>query len=128
MLGVQRKEGDVIIERYPLIWVDAQVTSRTTGRAVEGLSHKDFTISENGVRQTIQAYERLPKRLLLEILVDPIAAPEQARAIDNQLKGLRSSLTDYLQLEDRISVVLIAQRPILLQSSTANKQLIDAGL
>src|SRR5688572_10481084 len=109
---VQKEDQFLIVEHYPLISIDAQVMSRSTGLVVSDLTHKDFVMSENNSQQTIYFWQRLPMPLSLLILVDTVTGPNR-HLIDNQLKALKSSLASYLKPEDKVSIMVMAENPIV---------------
>jgi hypothetical protein len=128
-VGAQKKRnGDKVVDTYPLIWIDAQIVSSATGFAVQGLSHSAFAIFENGRRQTIQAWERGPKELSLLVLLYPPTSPEERKATQGRIEELRSALVHDLKARDQVSILVMADHPILLQGFTSNKQLIVAAL
>jgi len=112
----------------PIISISAQVISPTTGGVIDDLTHEDFIISENNVRQEVYAWQHLPAPLSLLIVVDTAAGDANRHTLDNQVISLRSSLTDSLEIGDEVSIIAINERPIVLQDYTGNKYLINAAL
>lgn len=110
------------------ISIDAEVISRTTGGVVDDLTHEDFIISENNVRQEIYAWEHFPKPLSLVIVVDTAAGDPNSHFVDDQISALKSSLIARLEAGDQVSVMAISDRPTVLQDHTSNKQLINVAL
>jgi hypothetical protein len=124
----QKDDEAVIIDRYPLILIDAQVISRTTGLVVSDLTHKDFAISENNIPQVILSWQRQSVPLSLLILVEAVTEHNNSHPIDSRIKALKSSLARDLRDKDEASIMVMAERPIVLQNFTSNKQLINAAL
>lgn len=112
----------------PIISVDAEVISTSTGRVFDDLTHEDFIILENNVRQEVYAWQHLPKPLSLLIIVDTAVSDSNTNFVDDQVSALKSSLIDWLKPGDEVSIMAISERPIVLQVYTSNKQLINAAL
>ncbi len=121
----QKNQEFLSITRYPLVMISAQVISRTTGLPVSDLRHTDFVISENGIQQDIAIWEQGDEPVSLLILIDTLDAHKNSRVFNDQIQALKSSLTTYFSAEDKASIIVIVERPILLQDFTSDKELIS---
>jgi hypothetical protein len=117
-----------VIERYPLISIDAEVISLSTGSAITSLRHEDFIISENNVQQVVQFWQQLPVPLSLLIVVDTAANSAGGVSVADRVAALESSLALFLRPEDEASIMALTEGPLLLQDYTSNKDLITRGL
>ena len=73
-----------------LVVVDAQVLSKKTGTPVNGLSERDFTIYEEGVKQQITHFsrDRLPLSIVLLLDVSASVMPVVEQVRNSGLKAL----------------------------------------
>src|SRR6516164_1669352 len=62
---LQGPRDSLIVCKYPMVSIDAQVTSRTSGEIVRDLTHEEVTISENGTPQILASFHRLRAPLSL---------------------------------------------------------------
>jgi hypothetical protein len=110
-----------VVAHYPLISIDAEVISGTTGSVVTDLRHEDFIISENNVQQVVVLWQRLAVPLSLLIVVDAAANYTNGIALDNRVSALKSSLALFLKPEDEVSIMALTEGPLLLQDYTNNR-------
>ena len=124
----EEKNEFEVVEHYRVIWIDAEVISRSKGSVVTDLRHQDFIISENNVRQVVIAWQRLPVPLSLLIVVDAAPNYTDSVSLDDRVNALKSSLAPFLKPEDEVSIMALTEGPLLLQNYTSNKDLIRKTL
>jgi len=117
-----------VVEHYPLVLIDAQVMSRITGLPVIDLTRSDFVISQNGIGQDIAIWRRYRAPVSLLILIDLMDANGDHNLFVRQIEALKSSLSSWLGATDQASILVIAERPMMLQDFTSNKDLISDAL
>ncbi len=114
------QQREKIIDRDLSFLIDARIINRITGMVVGDLTHKDFIISENGIKQTMTSLERGSTPFSLLILID------NSSFIHTQTEALTSALVGSLGDKDEAGVMVISEHPILIQKFTSDKQVIGA--
>jgi hypothetical protein len=92
---------DVITTETSLVQLNVGVVDRQ-GRAVTSLTRNDFTVYEDGVKQTIQRFEPVDSPFSLVLLLDVSGSTINFRP---QLKLASERFLDALAPEDRVAVV-----------------------
>ena len=126
--NARKKREFKVVESYPLISIDADIFSRTTGAVVDDLRKEDFIIAENNSRQVVALWQHLPVPLSLLVVVDSTGGYADMPSVANRVNALESSLALSLKPEDKVSVMVLTEGPLLLQDYTGNKDLIRAAL
>src|SRR6267142_5528841 len=116
---------EVVKVDVDLVTVDALVLQKDTARIVGGLKKEDFTLYEDGAKQTISHFSQdsLPLSVLLLIdrggCLDPFGS-EVRRAALNALPRLKPA--------DEVAVMTYHNHTELLQEFTQNRRLIEDAL
>jgi VWFA-related protein len=128
-VGPSRSEAniktEVIKTDVDLITVDALVLQKSTARVVGDLTQADFTISEDGVAQSISHFSQdsLPLSVLLMIdrggCLDPFGSEVRQAAMD-AVTGLKPT--------DEVAVMSYDDTTELLQGFTRDRRLIQLAL
>jgi VWFA-related protein len=92
---------DVITTDTSLVQLNIGVVDRQ-GRAVTSLTQKDFTVYEDGVKQTIQRFEPVDAPFSLALLLDVSGSTINFR---QQLKLASERFLDALAPDDRVAVI-----------------------
>jgi len=120
--------GSLIVCKYPMVSIDAQVTSRTSGEVVRDLIHEELTISENGIPQILQSFHRFRAPLSLVILIDSASTNRNVSSLSNEASALSVGLGNVLEPGDEVSVLSFEPGPQILQDYTADRDLITAAI
>ena len=100
------QQDDVLRTETSLVQLNIGVVDRQ-GRAITSLSRNDFTVYEDGVKQTIQGFEPTEAPFSLVILLDMSGSTVNFR---QQLKSAAFRFLDALAPEDRVAVVAFNAR------------------
>ena len=92
---------DVITTNTSLVQLNIGVVDRQ-GRAVTSLTKNDFTVYEDGVKQTIQSFEPVDAPFSLALLLDVSGSTINFR---DQLKLASQRFLDALAPDDRVAVI-----------------------
>jgi hypothetical protein len=101
--------------------IDAQVISQRSGQTIGDLTHQDFVVKEDGVRQNILTMQREPRQLSILVLIDRSIHRRNRIQVDAMLMNFQSSLIQSLSEGDEVSVMAIADEPILNLDFTSHK-------
>jgi hypothetical protein len=121
-------ERGKIIDSFPLVSIDAQVMSRATGQLMNDLTHDDFVITQENTQQGIVSFQHISAPISLLVVIDLLHGGAEGRRINDQIQALRSSLDRSIGEADRLSLVIIADRAIVLQDFTNDKTRIGDAL
>ena len=107
--------------RTDLVTIDVLPVQKRTGHTLPNLTRSDFTISEDGVRQTISHFsqEELPISILL--LVDRAGC---VNAFSDQIRAATIEAIGGLKPEDEVGIMTFSNRVDLVQQFTRNRKLI----
>jgi VWFA-related protein len=107
--------------RTELVNVDTLVRQRQTGRIISNLTQDDFTIFEDGVKQTISYFsqDRLPLSIVL--LVDRAGC---INAFNDQIRAATIQAFGMLKAEDEVAIMTFSNKVALAQPFTRDRQLI----
>ncbi|MGH9839339.1 MAG: VWA domain-containing protein [Blastocatellia bacterium] len=104
-----------------LVNVDVLARQRQTGRIIGNLTKDDFTVFEDGVRQTISHFsqDRLPLSIVL--LVDRAGC---INAFNDQIRAATIQAFSQLKAEDEVAIMTFSNKVALAQSFTRDRQVI----
>jgi VWFA-related protein len=104
-----------------LINVDILARQKKTGKIINSLTKDDFTVFEDGVRQTVSHFnqERLPLSIVL--LVDRAGC---INAFNNQIRAATIKALGDLKPEDEVAIMTFSNKVALAQPFTRDRQLI----
>lgn len=113
------QDEEVIKLSADLVVVDAQVVSRKTGRPINGLVRKNFTLYEDGVRQQIETFSQdsLPLSIVLLLDVSGSVQPVIDEVRDSGLGALRQ-----LKPGDEVALMAFGKWARLVQDFTTSRE------
>ena len=119
--GQSPSNEQILKVRTELVNVDILVRQKKTGRIVSNLAKDDFTIFEDGVRQTVSYFsrERLPLSIIL--LVDRAGC---INAFNDQIRAATIKAFGDLKPEDEVAIMTFSNKVALAQPFTRDRQLI----
>ncbi len=97
------------------------------GRPVDGLTKKDFRVTEDGAEQSISRFEKvndLP--IYAGILLD--TSGSMAEELDDAVKGALRFFETVISPKDRAMVLTFSDKPVLAVPFTNNKEVLAGGL
>jgi Ca-activated chloride channel homolog len=108
--------------RTDLVSFEVLVREKDGGRLLGNLSKEDFTVYEDGVRQTLThcSQQKLPLSLIL--LVDRAGC---INAFDEQIRAATIKALSGLQAEDEVAIFTFSSKVNLVQPFTRERQLIS---
>jgi VWFA-related protein len=115
-------EGDVVRVDTTLVTVPVSVVDRQ-GRFIPNLKKEDFTLSENGVDQSIAYFEPADKPFTVALLLDTSASTHF------HLSEIREAAIEFakqLRPQDRVLVVSFNDEVLLLTEATNDLTLIES--
>jgi len=118
----QSRSEENISSDYPLTMIDAQVTSRKSGQSIGDLNHDNFIVKEDGVRQFISTMERHARALSILVLIDRSIHRGNRPQVEAALRDFQSSLINSITENDELSVMAIADEPMLSLNFTDHKE------
>ena len=124
----QDPRDSLIVCKYPLVSIDAQVISRTSGTTVSDLTHEEFIISENGDQQILASFHRFRAPLSLVILIDSGRTNREPWSLQDRVSALSMGLVRALDPGDEVSVLSLTESRQMLLDYTSNQELISAAL
>jgi VWFA-related protein len=123
-IALSQSNTEVVIAcPYPLTTIEVQVISRKSGQPILDLSHEDFVVKEDGVRQYIQVMEQDAVPLSVLLLIDRNIKQSNHTQAETMFKDLQTSLILSMHKADEVSVMAITDGPpILVQDFTGDKR------
>jgi Ca-activated chloride channel homolog len=117
-------EDDVVRVDTTLVTVPVSVVDRQ-GRFIPNLKKEDFTLSENGVEQSIAYFEPADKPFTVALLLDTSASTHF------HLSEIRDAAIEFakqLRPQDRVLVVSFNDEVLLLTEATNDQTLIESAI
>ena len=117
-------EDDVVRVDTTLVTVPVSVVDRQ-GRFIPSLKKQDFTLSENGVEQSIAYFEPADKPFTVALLLDTSASTHF------HLSEIRDAAIEFakqLRPQDRVLVVSFNDEVLLLTEATNDQTLIESAI
>jgi Ca-activated chloride channel homolog len=123
----QGKQNDIGTIRLntDLVTVDAIVTDRNGDRITAALRPSDFTIYEDGVRQTINSFSATDAPFNLVLLLDTSSS---ARDEIDLMRGAALRFLDELRPRDRVAVIQFSKEVELLKDLTSDRAEVEEAL
>jgi len=118
----QTTAGEQILKvRTDLVNVDVLAKQKKTGRIVGNLTQDNFTLVEDGVKQTISYFsqERLPLSIVL--LIDRAGC---INAFNDQIRAATIETFGQLKDEDEVAIMTFSNKVALTQPFTRDRQVI----
>jgi Ca-activated chloride channel family protein len=101
LLSVQAQDDDTLRTETTVVQLNVGVVNKQ-GRAVTNLSRDDFSIFEDGVKQTIQSFEPTEAPISLVLLLDMSGSTINFR---QQIQVAAIRFLDALKPDDRVAVI-----------------------
>ncbi len=111
--------ADTIRVETQLVLLDAVVEDKKSGRTLDGLSAKDFDLSEDGAPQTITYCSRDQLPLSVVLLFD---MTETVHAAMKPLAQAALEVLGHLKPQDEVAVMTFSSRADLMRGFTTNRQ------
>ena len=117
--GQSSSEQQTLKVRTELVNVGVLARQKKTGRIINDLSKDDFTILEDGIKQTISHFsqERLPLSIIL--LVDRAGC---INAFNDQIREATIAAFAQLKAEDEVAIMTFSNKVDLAQPFTRDRQ------
>ncbi len=121
VFGQTSSDDQTVKTRTDLVNVGILAKEKKTGRLISNLNKDDFTIFEDGVRQTVSYFsqERLPLSIVL--LVDRAGC---INAFNEQIRAATVKAFGDLKAEDEVAIMTFSNKVALAQPFTRDRQLI----
>jgi VWFA-related protein len=112
-------EDQVIKLKSELVVVDAQVLSRRTGTAINGLTKEDFTVYEDGVKQYLETFsqDKLPLSIVLLLDVSGSVQPIIDQVSQHGLEALNQ-----LKAHDEVAVMAFGVWATVIREFTTDRE------
>jgi Ca-activated chloride channel homolog len=119
--GQSTSEQQALKVRTELVNVDVLAKQKKTGRIINNLDKEDFTVLEDGIKQTISHFsqERLPLSIIL--LVDRAGC---INAFNDRIREATIDAFSRLKSEDEVAIMTFSNKVGLAQPFTRDRQLI----
>jgi VWFA-related protein len=108
-----------------LVSVDVIVTDRAGNRSAAGLKASDFTVYEDGARQTISSFSATDVPFNLVLLIDTSGSTRDEVGL---MRRAARRFLDELRPQDRIAVVQFNRQVELLEDLTSDRAKIEEAL
>ncbi len=116
------EEGDIVRVDTTLVTVPVSVLDRQ-GRFIPNLKREDFTVSENGVEQSIAYFEPAEKPFTVALLLDTSASTHFHLS---EIRAAAIAFAKQLRPQDRVLIVSFNDEVLLLTEVTNDLNLIEA--
>ena len=117
-ISARAQDDETIRSETSLVQLNVGVVDRQ-GRTVKSLSRNDFTVYEDGVRQTIQSFEPTEAPFSLVMLLDMSGSTATFR---QQLQFAAKRFLDALGPDDRVSILSFNARVKTLTHFTTDRK------
>ncbi|HKS39386.1 MAG TPA: VWA domain-containing protein [Blastocatellia bacterium] len=104
-----------------LVLVDVLPVQKKTGRVISDLKKEDFTIYEDGVKQTVSHFSRDKLPVSVVLLVDRAGC---VNAFNEQIRAATIQAISHLKPEDEVAVMTFSNKVALFQPFTRDRQLV----
>jgi len=107
--------------RSDLVLVDVLPMQKQTGRIINGLNRDDFTIFEDGVKQTVSHFSRDKLPVSLVLLVDRAGC---VNPFDDRIRAATIKALGNLKPDDEVAIMTFSSKIALVQPFTRDRKLI----
>jgi VWFA-related protein len=107
--------------RADLVTIDVLPVQKRTGHTLPNLTRTDFTISEDGVKQTISHFSREELPISILLLVDRAGC---VNAFSDQIRTATIDAVGKLKPEDEVGIMTFSNRVDLVQPFTHDRKLV----
>jgi Ca-activated chloride channel homolog len=107
--------------RTDLVLVDVLPVQKKTGRVIGDLKKEDFTVYEDGVKQSVSHFSRDKLPVSVVLLVDRAGC---VNAFNEDIRAATVKAISHLKPEDEVAVMTFSNKVALYQPFTRNRQVI----
>lgn len=107
--------------RADLVLVDVLPLQKKTARVIGGLNRDDFSVYEDGVRQTISHFSKDKLPVSVVLLVDRAGC---VNAFNEQIRAATIRAVSHLKPEDEVAIMTFSNKVALVQPFTRDRQAI----
>lgn len=107
--------------RSDLVLVDVLPMQKQTGRIINGLNRDDFTIFEDGVKQTVSHFSRDKLPVSLVLLVDRAGC---VNPFDEKIRSATIKALGNLKPDDEVAIMTFSNKVSLVQPFTRDRKLV----
>jgi Ca-activated chloride channel homolog len=107
--------------RNDLVLVDVLPVQRKTSRVIAHLQKEDFTVYEDGIKQTIAYFSRDTLPVSVILLVDRAGC---VNPFNDQIRDATARAINHLKAEDEVAVMTFSNKVSLFQPFTRDRKLI----
>ncbi len=107
--------------RSDLVLVDVLPVQKKTGRVIGDLKRNDFTISEDGVQQTLEYFSKDKLPVSVVLLVDRAGC---VNPFNEQIRAATIKAISHLKPEDEVAIMTFSNKVALVQPFTRDRSLV----
>ena len=107
--------------RADLVLVDVLPVQKKTGRIIGNLQPDDFTVFEDGVRQTVSYFSKEKLPVSIVVLVDRAGC---VNPFNEQIRAATIKAIGHLKPEDEVAIMTFSNKVALVQPFTRDRNLI----
>ena len=107
--------------RSDLVLVDVLPVQKRTGRVIGDLKRDDFTISEDGVQQTVEYFSKDKLPVSVVLLVDRAGC---VNPFNEQIRAATIKAISHLKPEDEVAIMTFSNKVALVQPFTRDRSLV----
>ena len=107
--------------RTDLVLVDVLPVQRKTSRVIAGLQKDDFTVYEDGVRQTVSYFSRDTLPVSVILLIDRAGC---VNPFNDQIRDATARAIAHLKAEDEVAIMTFSNKVKLFQPFTRDRRVI----
>ncbi|MFY9607269.1 MAG: VWA domain-containing protein [Blastocatellia bacterium] len=113
--------SESVLLHADLVLMDVLAVQKKTGRIIGDLKQDDFTVFEDGVKQTVSYFskEKLPVSIVL--LIDRAGC---VNAFNDQIRAATIKAISHLKPEDELAIMVFSNKVSLVQGFTRDRGLI----
>jgi VWFA-related protein len=104
-----------------LVLVDVLPVQKKTGRVISDLKKEDFTIYEDGVKQSVSHFSRDKLPVSVVLLVDRAGC---VNPFNEQIRAATTKAISHLKPEDEVAIMTFSNKVTLFQPFTRDRKLI----
>ncbi len=107
--------------RSDLVLVDVLPVQKRTGRVIGDLKRDDFTISEDGVQQTVEYFSKDKLPVSVVLLVDRAGC---VNPFNEQIRAATIKAISHLKPEDEVAIMTFSNKVALVQPFTRDRSVV----
>ncbi len=117
----QEQTGEVVKSRTDLVSINVLAIQKSTGKVVSTIEQQEFSILEDGVKQTITHFRQEKLPLSIVLLVDRAGC---INAFNDQIRAATIKALGELTDADEVAIMTFSNKVALAQPFTRDRQLI----